>query len=200
MTIQNDCITIYKDLLNLECQSITIPYIFHVIIPWQNKFIIKDSHKYYIINYNIVGLIEKTFVYDYTKYSFNYFHFIINNHLIATDGRQLYHASMDNLNFKSLYTYQEHFYVYDMCVKNQYIVIILQHESDIFNEYFYWFNNTDKLTNDALMIIYNYNTKNVIYQQELKYTPHKVSMIGSTILLEWEDNSQLLAYNIKYLL
>lgn len=124
---------------------------------------------------------------------------MIHDDLIASTFYELYFTSMNDFNFKSLYIYPTDYHFYDMCVKNQYIIIILQHESDLFNEYFYWFGNNDQ-KNDAMMIIFDYDEKKIVYQENLKYTPYKITMVGSTILLEWEDNSKLLAYNIKHLL
>jgi hypothetical protein len=52
---------------------------------------------------------------------------------------------------------------------------------------------------DTKLIIYDFYNKKQVYEDNIKYTPLTMCVVGSTIVLKWR-NDKLLAYNIKYLI
>lgn len=101
------------------------------------------------------------------------------------------------MQFNLFYTVDNDFFINFMLSQNQYLIFVLQHEDDSFNEYFYWFENDKQSKYMSSVIIYDFYKKGVVYQENFLYTPYKTYMINSTLFLEWEDHSKLLAYNFK---
>jgi hypothetical protein len=182
--------------LHKQVKSLAVS-VYGWIFQYDDKYIIKDIDNFYVLNYNIDGLIERTIKNNLDGRNF----IMINKDMVCVYNNYFYHTDLqpDKLVWTKFYNIPVDYNVLHLEATQNYLICILQHNKDIYNNYRWYYNDTKNFKSSAKLIIYDYKNKKLVYEEDIKYAPESMSIVGTTILLQWENN-KMLAYNIKYIL